>query len=409
MKVTLNLYQPNFKAIELNNYEKRQVSSTLYALQDEDLPEFKKNLLKCDVMDVFYPHIKKESAKSRDPKAKSVDLNMKLFDAMTSFTDKKDPLGWFLSVLNGTEYKEPKPSLMEILEEKKRQEDEEYFRAKREIQYFPTSNDTCQRAANSINVTTYFYTDIKDKNYTKEDVINRAKELKKSPEMEQYPLKSLINLVNLNKYLIEYDNDEFELYIEDFSKAVDINKDLVKKAIIQKPKVIALSFDYINKHIQDISDIMGVHKNICKYEIFNTPKLIFSYPQTIKKNSDAQNFYKIVRSKYNGFEYPNFGATTARTYYLRTLNFLVGNTDKVPLYISTSDEDKLAEYLKNRKSETYHFILPEHKMTDSFINYATKFSEENLGENIFTFEVVSKEQYQAIEKPKSFAHYRTNI
>ena len=61
MKITLNLYQPNFKAIQLNDDEKKQVSSTLNQLKTKDLPDFQKNILKSDVMDVFIPHIQEEA------------------------------------------------------------------------------------------------------------------------------------------------------------------------------------------------------------------------------------------------------------------------------------------------------------------------------------------------------------
>ena len=117
MKTTLNLYQPSFKAIRLNKDEKEQVRGTLSELQNRDLSEFQRNILKSDVMDVFIPHIKQEAAESDNPKATSVDLNMKMFDALNSFVDKKDPVGWFLSVLNGTKYEDPEPTIFDMSEE----------------------------------------------------------------------------------------------------------------------------------------------------------------------------------------------------------------------------------------------------------------------------------------------------
>ena len=409
MNISLNSYQPSFKAIRLNRDEREQVRGTLNKLQKEDLPEFQRNILKSDVMDVFIPHIKQEVAESDDPKAKSVDLNMKLFDALNSFTGKKDPVGWFLSVLNGTKYEDPKPTIFDMSEEEtaeilaqieaskqKQQNPRPVFNFIHENEYRPS------KTSNS-----YFDFEIeKLSTYSPHEIHNRAVELRKYFG-QQYKLKDMLNIVETNQCLVSYDNKYFDKYVTDFAETMGVDKNIIKNSIATHPVIVRREIEDIRDRAKTIAQLTGCREEICKYALLKRPKLIDVNPHKIKDRADALSFYKAVRNKREMTNPKDiFSAPSENVSYSKTLTFLVACKDQKGLRINSPTNEELVEYLNSQgEDKTYKFILPEHPATEKFINYATDFEEEYLDRDMFDFEVINAKEYARIEQPKSFIHF----
>ena len=409
MKVTLNLYQPNFKAIRLNRDEREQVRGTLNELQNKDLPEFQRNILKSDVMDVFIPHIKQEVAESDDPKATSVDLNMKMFDALNSFADKKDPVGWFLSVLNGTKYEEPEPTIFDMSEEEAAAILEQIAERKRqESRPTPTFNFVSEGIYRP-SKTSNSYFDFEAENlttYSSHEIHNRAVELRKYFG-QQYKFKDMLNLVETNKCLVSYDNKYFDKYVTDFAETMGVDKNIIKNSIAAHPVIVRRDITDIRDRANTIAQLTGCRAEICKYALLKRPNFIDVNPHKIKDRADALNFYKAVRNK-RAISSPKdiFAAPSENVSYFKTLTFLVACQDRKGLRINSPTNEELVKYLNSQSEDkTYKFILPEHPMTEKFINYVNDFEEEYLDRDMFDFEVINAKEYAHIEQPKSFTHF----
>ena len=396
MKIIFNSYQPSFKAIQLDDNEKKQVTSTLQELKTRDLSDFQRNILKSDVMDVFIPHIKKEAAESDDPKAKSVDLNMKMFDALNSFADKKDPLGWFLSLLNGTEYKDPKPTIFDILEQK----EEEERLAEMERKSKPVDPYASLPSAEEFED---MYFDLhEEKDYTKHEIFTRARELE-SYYGPQYKHKQILNIVEQNPYLVEYSNEDFDNYIKAFSEAVDIDPKKITYNIVMHPDLMHYSFDAINKKAEEYVNISGCDIDFCKSAIIRRPDLMTRKPQSMKHNLDAHNYYKMVRGKTPTDPNGIFTTLPAPSSYTNTLIFLVTNADKDVMKDYIRNDKQLIKHIKEQGVKQYRFVIPDDKMAGEFMDFAEDFAMDNFDENLFDFEVIDPVKYAHIRKPANFS------
>ena len=397
MKVTLNLYNPNFKAIELSKEEKKQISHTLDKLQDENLSGYSRNLLNSDVMDTFYPHIQKEAAKSEDPKAKAFDLNMKMFDALNTFQDKKDPLGWFLSLLNGTSYKDPEPSIFDLIEQQKAKEEEEYL-AKKQMVKNEAQVPVLQQKRRC------FFEIDDDLEYTAEEIGARIKELQKCFG-SKYKYDDILNIVSENPYLVDYDNEYFDGYIAKFADLMEVKKDEIKKLIISRPEIIRIDLSDIDKKIEEYSEISGCEAKYCKNMILKNTNLLFLSPSIIKQRLEALSFYKKVRGKEDPKPGNAFTAVCANEYFNRSLIFLVMNNDRDLLTKRIINQRQLVEHIKSNGIKQYNFVIPEDKLSEKFVNYVESFSKKNFGKNIFDIEIIDLNKYLLIEKPKGFRKY----
>ena len=408
MKISLNLYQPSFQAICLNKDEKEQVKTTLNELQSRNLSEFQRNILKSDVMDVFIPHIKEEAAESDDPKATSVDLNMKLFDAINSFADKKDPVGWFLSVLNGTKYEDPKSTIFDISEEEAAEILEKIAESKRQnngsIPKFNLANKDTYRVSRTSNE----YFDFDRENFTiysPNELKARAVELRKYFGL-QYKFKNMMNIVDMNKCLVSYDNKYFDKYVTDFAEIMGVDKNIIKSCIAEHPAIIRKDITDIRDRAQAIAKLTGSREEYCKYALLRKPKLIDANPYTIKERADALRFYKAVRNKRDMRPDDIFTAPGANVSNFKTLTFLIACHDQKNLNVNSPTNKELIEYLNSQSEDKiYRFVIPDNKMADKFIDFANEFEEEYLDRDMFEFEIIDAKKYAHIEQPKSFTHF----
>lgn len=409
MKILLNSVQPSFQAICIDNDEKKQLNETLNTLQNGNLSEFQRNILKSDVMDVFIPHIQKESMENEDPKAAKFDLNMKMFDAINSFMDKKDPLGWILSVLNGTKYEDPKPTIFDLSEEEAAEILEKINAGKRR-QSNPNSEYTFIRDGS--------YRIVKDSNsyfdfvieglstYSSHELHDRAVELRKyfGP---QYKLNDMLKIVETNPCLVSYDNKYFDEYVTDFAETMDVDKNVVKNSIATHPIIVRREISDIRDRAKTIAQLTGCREEICKYTLLKNPKLIDVNPHKIKERADALHFYKMVRNKREIMSPKDiFSSPSSNVSYLKTLIFLVACNDRKSLVINNPTHEELINHLNSqREDKMYKFILPKDKVTETFINYATDFEEEYLDRDMFEFEVIDAKEYARMEQPKSFTNF----
>lgn len=397
MKITFNSYQPNFKAISLNEEERKEVSTALNTIKKGDISEFQRNILNSEVMDVFLPHIKEEAAKTDDPKAKSVDLSMKMFDGLNTFADKKDPVGWMLSLLNGTNYRDPKPTIFDILEQQ--YEEESLANLNREPKVVNHKESRIDLDDD------YMYFDIDDsRTYTRHEIFDRAKDLQSyfGPECK---LKSVLKVVEKNPYLVDYDNELFDGYINEFAESVGLTKNVISDGILSHPELMRCSYDSINDCADKFAQVSGCRSMYCKSAIIKNPLLMNRDPEVLRQNLDAHNFYRHVCGKAPVQPESIFSNAAAKQYYTNALIFLVSSVDLSLSRNSIRNGVQLAQQISEHGEKQYRLVIPEDNNTPQFMDFVKDFSMEHFGKEIFEFEVVDPKEFR--HNSKSLVAHKT--
>jgi hypothetical protein len=127
--------------------------------------------------------------------------------------------------------------------------------------------------------------------------------------------------------------------------------------------------------------ITGLSKEQIVEKALKNPALIARDPKRIQKNMKINNFYQIIRGENTRTV---IGFDSIEQLYKSILIYLVKKELKGQFHVN---QKNFIEAINKFPNKNFHFELPEHEITEDFIQYVKDFFEKNCKNNTCSFEV----------------------
>ncbi len=169
--------------------------------------------------------------------------------------------------------------------------------------------------------------------------------------------------------------------IEEASILLNISQDKFIESCLKKPDTFYLKPETIYDNISRYMQITGLSKEQIVEKALKNPALIARDPKRIQKNMKINNFYQIIRGENTRTV---IGFDSIEQLYKSILIYLVKKELKGQFHVN---QKNFIEAINKFPNKNFHFELPEHEITEDFIQYVKDFFEKNCKNNTYTFKI----------------------
>jgi len=188
----------------------------------------------------------------------------------------------------------------------------------------------------------------------------------KQPSLFYHKPETILQNINKTSTLLKIEAEEFT------------------KAALKQPSLFCLKPETILHNINKTSTLLKIEAKEFLQTALKKPSLFCQKPETIHKKVRISQYYKQIQNTKSDKIVIDLASDS--NLYGDILNYLVKKSDGLKKALPKKE---FVEYLEN-KNKVYNFEIPENDLAQEIIEFAEKFSKENLGKQIFSFKILKR-------------------
>lgn len=218
--------------------------------------------------------------------------------------------------------------------------------------------------------------------------------------------------------------------VEDACKVLGVSEEEFLKMGLKQPPLFYQSIETITQNMLDTMELFGLSHDTYIKIVKNFPQILYQKPTTLKQNieSSAENFgvteqalIKEALSRPTLFSMKPETAEKKRE-IIDFLEIIKGKPTKRKLYTLTVPIEKLymnilevlvkrdlqglykvtqenyIDAINSQQGKNFHFELPQHKVTEEFIEYVKNFFAENCKNNTCSFAILGSNSEEMLKQ-----------